>query len=56
MDLPLSDISSFTRAIQSFVDMGDTEWQEYRNGAWAMAQDYENNLEALTQYNQLFES
>lgn len=56
MDLPLSDLSGFTTAIQSFVDMGDAEWQEYRNGALTLAQDYENNLEALAQYNQLFEN
>ncbi|MCE2849407.1 MAG: glycosyltransferase [Chitinophagaceae bacterium] len=56
MDLPLSDLSGFTKAIQTFVDMGDAEWQEYRNGALALAQDYENNLEALAQYNQLFEN
>ena len=56
IDLSLSDISGFTKAIQSFVDMGDAEWQEYRKGALALAQDYENNLEALAQYNQLFEN
>lgn len=56
IDLPLSDLSGFTRAIQSFVEMPDAEWQEYRNGALALAQEYENNLEALTQYNQLFEN
>ena len=56
MDLPLSDLSDFTKAIQTFVDMGDAEWQEYRRGALALAQDYENNLAALAQYNQLFEN
>ena len=54
MDLPLSDLSGFTKAIQTFVDMGDAEWQKYRNGALALAQEYENNLEALAQYNQMF--
>ena len=56
MDLPLSDLSGFTKAIQTFVDMGDAGWQEYRKGAWTLAQDHENNLEALAQYNQLFEN
>ncbi len=55
IDLPLSNLSGFTKAIQTFVDMGDDEWQEYRNGALALAQDYENNLEAVSQYKQLFE-
>ena len=55
IDLPLSDLSGFTKAIQTFVDMGDDEWQKYRNGAWTLAQDYENNLEAVSQYKQLFE-
>jgi glycosyltransferase involved in cell wall biosynthesis len=55
IDLPLSDLSGFTKAIQTFVDMGDDEWQEYRNGALALARDYENNLEAVSQYKQLFE-
>jgi glycosyltransferase involved in cell wall biosynthesis len=55
IDLPLSDLSGFTKAIQTFVDMGDDEWQEYRNGALTLAQDYENNLEAVSQYKQLFE-
>jgi len=56
MDLPLSDLSGFTMAIQSFFAMGDAEWQEYRNAALTLAQDHENNLEALAQYNQLFEN
>ena len=56
MDLPLSDLSAFTRAIQTFVDMEDAEWQKYRKGALTLAQDYENNLEAIAQYNQLFEN
>ena len=55
IDLPLSNLSGFTKAIQTFVDMGDDEWQEYRNGALALARDYENNLEAVSQYKQLFE-
>ncbi len=55
IDLPLADLSCFTKAIQTFVDMGDDEWQEYRNGALALARDYENNLEAVSQYKQLFE-
>jgi glycosyltransferase involved in cell wall biosynthesis len=55
IDLPLSDLSGFTKAIQTFVDMGDDEWQEYRNGALTLTQDYENNLEAVSQYKQLFE-
>jgi DNA-binding ferritin-like protein (Dps family) len=36
--------------------MGDAEWQEYRNGALALAQDYEYNLEAVAQYNHLFKN
>lgn len=56
MDLPLADLSGFTRAIQSFIDMEDAEWQQYRNGALALARDYENNLEAITQYNHLFKN
>lgn len=56
IDLPLSDLSGFTKAIQSFVDMEDGDWQEYRNGALNLAQDYENNLETLAQYNQLFQN
>jgi glycosyltransferase involved in cell wall biosynthesis len=56
IDLPLSDLPGFTKAIQSFVDMVDGDWQEYRNGALNLAQDYENNLETLAQYNQLFQN
>ena len=56
MDHPLSDLSGFTKAIQSFVDMADAEWQAYRTGALTLAKDYENNLEAVAQYNQLFEN
>jgi hypothetical protein len=54
MDLPLSDLSGFTKAIQSFVDMEDADWQAFRSGALTLAKDYENNLESVAQYNQLF--
>lgn len=56
MDLPISDLNGFTMAIQSFVDMGDADWQAFRTGALTLAKDYENNLESVAQYNQLFEN
>jgi hypothetical protein len=54
MDLPLTNLSGFTKAIQSFVEMGDADWQAFRSGALTLAKDYENNLESVAQYNQLF--
>jgi hypothetical protein len=34
--------------------MPDATWQEYRQGAWALATSYQQNLASAEQYHQLF--
>jgi glycosyltransferase involved in cell wall biosynthesis len=55
VELPLADQLRFTEVIQEFVDMPDETWQEYRQGAWALATSYQQNLTSAEQYHQLFE-
>ena len=54
MDLPLGDLSLFSDAIQTFVDMGDDDWQKYRKGAHLLALDYEKKLIESDDYSLLF--
>jgi glycosyltransferase involved in cell wall biosynthesis len=56
VELSLADQSSFTEVIQEFVDMPDAAWQEYRQGAWALAISYQQNLASAEQYHQLFKN
>jgi glycosyltransferase involved in cell wall biosynthesis len=56
VELPLADQSRFTEVIQEFVDMPDTAWQEYRQGAWSLATSYQQNLASAEQYHQLFKN
>jgi glycosyltransferase involved in cell wall biosynthesis len=56
VELPLSDHSGFTKVIREFVDMSDETWQEYRQGAWALAISYQQNLASAEQYHQLFKN
>ena len=54
MDLPLVDNKLFVKAIQQFVDMGDVDWQKYRQGAHLLARSYENSLLDDGGYSNLF--
>jgi glycosyltransferase involved in cell wall biosynthesis len=54
IELSLDDPSSFTSAIQQFIDMTDTEWQTYRKGALTLAQSHFNESTDEMLYFQLF--
>jgi glycosyltransferase involved in cell wall biosynthesis len=54
MDLPLGNLSLFSDAIQTFVDMEDDDWQKYRKGAHLLALDYEKKLIENDDYSLLF--
>ena len=56
IELPLADQTGFTDLIQEFVDMPDTAWQEYRQGAWSLARSYQENLSSADGYHQLFKN
>jgi glycosyltransferase involved in cell wall biosynthesis len=56
VELPLTEQSRFTEVIQEFVDMPDTVWQEYRQGAWSLATSYQQNLASAEQYHELFKN
>ncbi|MFN6374841.1 MAG: glycosyltransferase [Chitinophagia bacterium] len=53
VDLSLSR-TKFAQSIQYFVDMDDLDWQQYRKGALALAADYEENMNSLNAYHDLF--
>jgi glycosyltransferase involved in cell wall biosynthesis len=54
IELPLGNANKFSEAIQQFVDMNDTSWQEYRVGALKLARDYEVGLKTEISYGSLF--
>jgi glycosyltransferase involved in cell wall biosynthesis len=54
IELSLDDPSSFTSAIQQFIDMTDSEWQTYRKGALTLAQSQFNQSTNEKLYFQLF--
>jgi glycosyltransferase involved in cell wall biosynthesis len=54
VELPLADQSRFTKVIQEFVDMDDTIWQEFRQGACTLATSYQQNPASAEQYHLLF--
>ena len=43
VDLPINK-EGFAKALQQFMDMGDDEWQEYRQGAHLLALNYQQQL------------
>jgi glycosyltransferase involved in cell wall biosynthesis len=53
IDIPLSR-TKFTHAIQYFMNMDDEKWQQYRLGALQLASEYENNMNSLNAYHDLF--
>jgi len=53
-DLSLQDVNSFSHAIQSCIDMGNDEWQEYRHGAWEVAKGYSAEMNPELSYFHLF--
>lgn len=54
IELPLGNATKFSEAIQYFVDMDNTSWQEYRVGALKIARDYESGLQTEKSYGLLF--
>lgn len=56
VELPLVNQYLFTEVIQEFADMPNATWQEFRQGAWALATSYQKNLASAEQYHQLFEN
>ena len=56
IELPLGNANKFSEAIQHFVDMNDTSWQEYRVGALKIARDYQAGLQTEKSYGLIFNS
>lgn len=52
-DLPLSDMYAFTRIIEKFADMGQSDFNMLCNGAGAIANDVLNDKTTLKQYREM---
>jgi glycosyltransferase involved in cell wall biosynthesis len=54
IDLPL-DIVLFRKGLEHFITLDDHEWQQFRQGALALARRYVKGMDLEKNYNLLFD-